>query len=563
MFTPSTSDNDAQTNLTRRRVLLGIGAATVTVAGCASSEADNDDPSTGSFDPASALPYGKWLTTAGDGMLFAYADLEAVPTNAASSAATTGSLGDPLVTYPLVLNQTTVGLGKVQLSIAGLTRAFATNTPSDSTITEMTVVNKTVVAKGTFATDKLDQRLTESAGGRSRVTYEKTGTTRGYDRYEPTDVPESFTEDPPVVGVTAETVVAGPNTEQLERMLAAGDGAQSRIYEESETVTQLLEQAGTGDLVVGEIGSRQGDGFAPREAFEISPQFQPRTGEDVVASLVFAEDGSTVESQFALAADDLSESRRESIRTAFGKTAVSGSVSLMVNDSQLTVSGTYNTTSIGLTNNDSGKNELSRSATAKLVSPDALAFQYEPPRDQQFGEFWVTPTEPTEAAALRLEADSGASTEFRPQEGTVGANDSIAVPVDPAGDSVTVSVVNEEGAVGELTTQSVPTADLSETAATRAVPEDALSFSYESPSGGDFGSLTIDVVADTGADTLVAQPQSAPGLFTDRVGSLASDESVGAGTTLETAVDPTGGEVIVYASVDDATGEVARWQRSQ
>jgi hypothetical protein len=125
---------------------------------------------------------------------------------------------------------------------------------------------------------------------------------------------------------------------------------------------------------------------------------------------------------------------------------------------------------------------------------------------------------------------------------------------------VTVSVINDEGAAGELTTQPVPTAELSEEAASQAVPEDALSFAYESPNGGDFGSLTIEVVADTASRTLVAQPQEAPGVFADRVGSLGSEEPIDIGTTLETAVEPEGDEVIVYATVDGATGEVARWQ---
>jgi len=70
----------------------------------------------------------------------------------------------------------------------------------------------------------------------------------------------------------------------------------------------------------------------------------------------------------------------------------------------------------------------------------------------------------------------------------------------------------------------------------------------------------IEVVTETDADTLVAQPQEALRAFTAPVGSLTSDEPVGAGTTLETAVEPEGDEVIVYATVDGATGEVARWQ---
>ena len=93
-----------------------------------------------------------------------------------------------------------------------------------------------------------------------------------------------------------------------------------------------------------------------------------------------------------------------------------------------------------------------------------------------------------------------------------------------------------------------------------AVPPEALSFTYEPPSAGDYGSLTIEVTEDTNADTLVARPQEAPSLFADRVGDLASEDRIGAGTTLDVAVEPDGDEVIVWASVDGATGEVTRWQ---
>jgi hypothetical protein len=283
--------------------------------------------------------------------------------------------------------------------------------------------------------------------------------------------------------------------------------------------------------------------------------------EAVVASLSFAGDGATIESQFALTADDLGENRRETVTTTFGTAAVDDSASIDTTEDRLTASGTYDAESLGLRSSDgSGGDELSQAAAAELLSPETLAFRYEPPRDQQFGELSVAVTDATDAAAIRLETDSGNSTEIRPQEGSVSAGSSVIVPVESAGDSVTVFVVADDGAVGELTTQSIPADELSESAASEAVPDDALSFSYQPPNAGNFGSLTVDVVADTDAETLVAQPQEAPGLFTDRAGSLTNDEPLGAGTTLETAVDPDGDEVIVYATVGDAIGEVARWQ---
>lgn len=563
----STHENSGkQTSQSRRRFLVGIGAATAALAGCASStDSDDDDPAedseTESFDPASDLSYGEWLTTANGGMLFAYADLEAVPSDSVSDTSLEESPKDPLITYPLVMNQTTIGISQISLSFAGLTQAISPETASDSTVSEITVVNRSIVAEGSFATGELNELLTEPTDETYGIAYEQTETIDGYDRYEPAEVPDALSDDPPAIAIADETVVLGSGPEQLEQMVAAGAGDQSRIYESSETVSQLLEQAGTGDLVFGQVGTLPDGAFDPRESFQTDPQFEPRSGEDVVAGIEFADGGDTVESEFALAAEDIDESRRETIETAFGTAAVDDSVSIDLNDGGITASGTYNAETLGLVSGDSsGDDDLSQAAAAELVSPESLSFQYEPPRDQQFGELWVRVTEETDAAAIRVEADSGGYTELQPQDRPVSADDSVAVQVDPDGDVVTVFAVNDDGAVGELTTQSVPTDELPESVASQAVPEDAVSFSYEPPSAGDFGSLTIEITADTDAKTLVAQPQEAPGSFADRVGSLTSEEHISAGTTLETAVESDGDEVILYATVNGATGEVARWQ---
>jgi hypothetical protein len=572
-FADNDDDCAGQTSQSRRRFLLGTGALAAVLAGCSGdgvqdatdSPTDNtpvDDSSTGTFDPADDLPYGRWLTTDRSGLFFAYANLDTFPddTVADSDGLSGSSVDDPLALYPLVIGGAAVGVGRLSLSFAGLTQAVSPTATSDSTVSEVTITNQTIIAEGSFATNQLDERLIEPTDETLGIAYERTSTERGYDRYEPVEVPDSV-DDPPAVAVADETVIVGPDASRLDRTIAAGEGNRSRVFETDETTTELLGQAGTGDLVVGQLGPATGEQLFGDLQPGPDPQFRPRSDENVVAAVDFDASSDTFESQFALVADDIGEDRQETIETSFGTAAVDDSVSIDVSDGRITASGTYSAESLGLTRGDSsGDEELSQAAAAELVSPDALAFQYEPPRDQQFGEFWVTVTEEADAAAIRLNTDSGSSTEIRPQERSVSTGDSIAVPVDPDGDSVTVSVINDEGAAGELTTQPVPTAELSEEAASQAVPEDALSFAYESPNGGDFGSLTIEVVADTASRTLVAQPQEAPGVFADRVGSLGSEEPIDIGTTLETAVEPEGDEVIVYATVDGATGEVARWQ---
>jgi hypothetical protein len=573
-MSPHSTDDSSETvrSQTRRRFLLGVGAVSATAAGCLGRSDGSADGSTAtpnattakttttaSFDPAAALPYGEWLTAADDGQLVAYADLNAAPSALEPDASLDASLDDPLVTYPLVLGQTAVGVGQLRLSFAGLTAAVTPGTESQSTVSEVTVLDRTTVATGQFATDVLDERLVEPSDQTWGIAYEQTDTVAGYDQYEPAEVPDSLDDDPPVVSVSSETVVVGPDTGRVRQLLTGGDDGDGVLG--GDGVTELFELAGAGDFVVGELGaSTEGEGSI-RETFDNDPGFEPRTGENAVASLAFGDDGDTVSSQFVLDADNLPEDRRETIEEAFGAAAVDDSVAVQVTDDRITANGTYTLDDLGLTGSDGGEaGALSQSEAAEVVSPDALAFQYEPPSGTGAGELWVAVTEATDAAALRVEADSVSYTEIRPQDRTVGAGDSVAVRVDPEGDSVTVSVVDDDGAVGELTTQSVPTDPLSDAAADRAVPADALSFSYESPDVGDYGSLTVEVVAAVDAETLVARPQNAPGVFTARTGSLAGDTPVETGTTLETAADPDGDEVVVYATVGDATGEVARWQ---
>ncbi|RXK47810.1 hypothetical protein [Halorientalis pallida] len=207
-----------------------------------------------------------------------------------------------------------------------------------------------------------------------------------------------------------------------------------------------------------------------------------------------------------------------------------------------------------------GEQSLSRAEARELLPPESLAFRYEPPLGSSFGELWAAVVGETDAAAVRAEAESGGYNEVAPQDGTVEGYLGVPVQVDTDGDEVTVFAVTDDGTSGPVATVQVPTDELTAAEARQAVPPEVLSFSYEPPEGGDLGTLTIEVTSDTDADTLVAQPQEAPGLFTDRVGNFADDETIAAGTTLEVAADPAGEEVRIFASVDGATGEVTRWQ---
>lgn len=202
---------------------------------------------------------------------------------------------------------------------------------------------------------------------------------------------------------------------------------------------------------------------------------------------------------------------------------------------------------------------LSRAESRELLPPESLALRYEPALGNSLPEFWVAVVGETDAAAVRAEAASGGYNQVTPQDGTIEGYLGVPVQVDPNGDEVTVFAVDGDGARGPVMTSTVPTDDLTDKTAAEAVPPEALSFTYEQP-GGDFGSLTIEVTEETDAQTLIGQPTEAPGTFADRVGNLADESRIGPGTTLDVAVDPDGDEVMISASVDGATGQVANWQ---
>ena len=203
---------------------------------------------------------------------------------------------------------------------------------------------------------------------------------------------------------------------------------------------------------------------------------------------------------------------------------------------------------------------LSRSEARDLLPPESLAFRYQPPQADSLPELWVAVVGDTDAAAVRAEAASGTYNEVSPRDGTVDGYIGVPVQVDTGGDEVTVFAVDETGARGPVTSVDVPTDDLTAEAAAEAVPADALSFTYESPDAGDYGTLAIEVTAETDAKTLIAQPLEAPGLFADRVGDIRSEEHIEIGTTLEVGVNTMGDEVVISATVDGATGEITRWQ---
>jgi len=463
---------------------------------------------------------------------------------------------DPLVSFPLAAGGATIGLFSTKLVATDLFPLLEADEEFESEAEGMLVLNGATVVEGTLDTDELHDRLTDDEK-QFAATYEQTDKLLGYDRYDPVEVPDDL-EEAPVVAVDEDELLVGDDADQLERIAATEAGDRSAVTDESDTAAWLVEHTGDADLVFGQIGAVPETEFDLTEAVG-NEQFTPGEGEDVMAAATFDTETDELDIQFALTADDLTEDTRETVDNEFGTMGTDTAVD--IDDDRITASGTYDADEIVAdTDPDGERDELSSEEARALVPEAALEFRYVPPLDNPFGEFWVETVEDTDARAIRAEADSGGHNELSSPDGTVSAGTGVPVQVDTDGDEVTVFAVDESDAIGELTTKRVPTGELAGDEAEQAVPEDALSFTYESPETGNLGSLHIEVVDDIDAEALVVRPREASGSSADNAGSIDADEPVSVGTTLRSPVDPDGDEVTVFATVGEATGEVTQWE---
>lgn len=557
-------DRHRMSRQSRRRFLLGVGAGTAALAGCLGEDDETDDGSTATDpadDPEPLPEYADWLP-ADDSVFFAHATFESDVDTESTGQSVDESVDDPLVTFPADVGGSVVGLYLLSLAAADLSAVVDPETETASSADELVAVNEAVVLTGAFDMEELDERLTDETNPFA-ATYEQTDDINGFDHYTPTEVPEDL-DDPPEVAVDETTAIVAPAQDRLEQVIATGAGDQPGLTDENDDAEWLLRETGTGDIAFGTIGPVPEDGFSLDEVTEFTEdgtQFEPATDEDVVASMEADLDTETVETRVALTADEISEDTETTVETTFGTAATERSID--IGEERIVAHGTYDAAEIGATADDaaaSERGELTQEQARALVPLDALEYWYQPATGQQLPQLWVEVTEDTDAMGLRVEAESWAENEITMQDGTISARTSVPVQIEPdEDDEVTVFAVDDDEAVGQLDTVEPPTDELTEEAAREAVPEDALSFEYDPP-GSQFGSLSVTVTDDTTADILVAQPSEAPRTFGDHAGSIDADGTVAAETTLETAVDPDGDEVVIFATVDGATGEVARWE---
>lgn len=556
--------------LSRRRVVqLAVGSVVPAVAGCLGTEEENTWY-------ADQLPNGTRIS-------FASAKLETEPqpngfsiapvilptvsgTNQPASEALDIEISavtdtdDPLVAYPLTRGAERLTRSSVSLAVAGLYPIIDTPKQFVSAPRRVLATDRTTVLTGEFDRQELGDQLTADA--LLTAQYERNGEISGFDQYTPVNSPEPV-EAPPVIAVSRNTVVTARTVAQLDRAVAVVTGAQHSIVDKNESAAWLVEQAGDSDLVVGTIGTPPDKAAEPSEesAPTAAAGFQPTTTQNVIAAVDIDSETATTTARFALDADSLEGPTREIIGTRFG--AEGRDRSSEFTSTRATVRASYDNDRIGITlseEKDEGRERLSPPAARALVPEGALEFWYVPPLSRAVGTFWVETVADTEATALQVTSELTGSngSEVRPREPPIGAGIKLAAPVNLDGDTVTILAVNDEDTIGTVTSKRVPTDELTGQEASRAVPRNRLSVRYEPPDTGPMGTLSVETQRRVWADTLVVRPIEDS--WSDRVGSLDDDTQIAPGRRLEIPVDTDGAGAVVFATVDGATGEVARWQ---
>lgn len=466
---------------------------------------------------------------------------------------------DLLVAYPLTVGVERMTRSSVELAAAGLYPLVQTPEKFSSVPRRILTTDQTTVVTGEFDRQELADRLT--AETLLTTQYERSRQGQGFDQYAPIDSPDPV-KTPPMVAVSEDAVVTAQTTTQLDRTIAVTTDARPSIVDANETAAWLVEQAGTADLVVGTIGptSTEVADTAADNTPSADAEFRPTADQNVIAALNVGS-GTDTTAQFALDTDSLNSETREMIQTRFGTTGRERERD--ISPARVTVRASYDTDEISVDfaeeDPDDGRKQLSKSTARALVPVDGLEFWYVPPVSRDIGVFWVETVADTEATALQVRTGlTGADgSEVQPKDPPITAGVRLAAPVNPDGDTMTVLAVNDENAIGAVTSKQAPTDELSDQTVGRVVPSDAFSFQYEPPDTGTVGVLSVIVEKQLEIEVLVVRG-IADGV-SKRAGALNSNSYINSGRRLEIPVDAENPGAVVFASVDGATGEVARW----
>ena len=347
----------------RRTLLLGSAAGVAALAGCA------DTIGGGGNNSGGGLPSYTQLVTPGEKMesLAVYLDLEAASGlegvdsgqgNGGESATEDGLLGIPAVGFFFL------AFGQLPLATAGLDVLVEDAEPFtseedeqsedgpvfDTELTDELLLTQGLVLRGDIDTGEIDEILTTTPddGFSRQQAFEQIDTTDGFEVYETVEGTEQ------VVGVGGDAIFVTETTDELEQLIGARNGEQTRTAETSEAFEWVNTEISDGYLRLtlwgddgveestpgGDDNSSRRDGLTDEAVFEA-------VGTTVAVASTLAGDSGETQADLALVVDgELTDKAKSVLEDELGVTA--DDVAFEFEGDRLLVSGTYSEPEDGL-----------------------------------------------------------------------------------------------------------------------------------------------------------------------------------------------------------------------
>lgn len=291
-------------------------------------------------------------------------------------------LDDPLLTVPLRMGGSQIGLYLLSLSVAGLGQVVERAGQSDG-IQTVVVADGTLVATGDFDVSEAADKLRSGTSGMADVAHEKRGERGDFAIYE-TTAPETDS----ALGLSETAIVLADDRDSVVGTIEAERGERPRATERNDAFDWLVDAAGDGHVVFGWERPVSLDRSSFGTAHERAPDVLDPERHSALTSIHFGPDDDRFTARFAMVADgELAASTRERLTDELGTS--SDDVSTTVgNGDRLSVTGTYANDAIDLQylepgeeNGSDGQRDLDRDpppAVTNAVPDDAFSFTHNP-----------------------------------------------------------------------------------------------------------------------------------------------------------------------------------------
>lgn len=381
-----------------RREFLGLGAlgAVAAVGGCLQSTGGGNS-------------YTDWIPRRDAGQLVAYVDFSVAKESQnaqelfpmilpsgdgpdpsyAPTFRDLDALQDPLLTLPLDVGGSVIGLSALSLSVTGLDYLLDAEAPTEG-VTEIVYADGAVVATGEIDADRADSALrsgTETAT--TSFPHERSGEHDDFAIYETTT-----TDGDSFVAVDDSAVVVADDREHVVSTIETREGSRPRASDQDDTLGWLLDEAGDGHFVLGWDGPVSLDRHLFGTASEQIPDAIDSGRQSVLSSVRFAPAADELEARFALHHDELTASTREQLISRFG--AESAEESTSASGARLSITGTYTNDAVDFQYVEAGEDDgddrpnLNRDpppAVENAVPDDAFSFSHDPEKQTMRVDF--------------------------------------------------------------------------------------------------------------------------------------------------------------------------------